>query len=91
MPSYESLRHQAKLLVIACNSATAAALVYQHNKHPINLFIQPARGQADAGPATLTQRGYNLIHWTRAGMRYWAISDLNLVELQDFVAHEERP
>ena len=73
------------------NGATAAALVYRHNKHPINLFIQPAPGQPDTGPATLTQRGYNLIHWRRAGMSYWAISDLNLSELQDFVAHQERP
>ena len=29
-------------------------------------------------------QGYNLIHWTHSGMNYWAISDLNSVELHDF-------
>jgi anti-sigma factor RsiW len=27
-------------------------------------------------------QGYNLIRWTNAGMEWWAISDLNLAELQ---------
>lgn len=73
------------------NGATAVALVYQHNKHPINLFIQPAAGRSDVGPITLTRRGYNLIHWTRTGMNYWAISDLNAAELGEFVTLHERP
>ena len=32
----------------------------------------------------MQRQGYNLIHWTRSGMSYWAISDLNNVELHDF-------
>ena len=31
------------------------------------------------------RQGYNLINWTNAGMNYWATSDLNLAELQEFV------
>jgi anti-sigma factor RsiW len=34
-------------------------------------------------------KGYNLIHWNQANMTYWAISDLNLQELTDFV-HDQQ-
>ena len=33
-------------------------------------------------PAAEVRQGYNLIHWTKSGMTYWAVSDLNLAELQ---------
>ena len=66
------------------NGAPAAALVYQRNKHPINLFIQPAHNDVDAAPSTQTVRGYNLIHWSYAGLNFWAISDLNVTELNEF-------
>ena len=31
-----------------------------------------------------TVQGYNMIAWTAEGMTYWAVSDLNLEELQMF-------
>jgi len=65
---------------------TVVALVYQRNKHPINVFIIPASGIADASPATMTRRGFNIISWTRQEMKYWAISDLNETELRQFVS-----
>jgi anti-sigma factor RsiW len=65
---------------------TVAALVYRRNKHPINLFIEPAATRERTGPATSTRRGYNLLHWTRDGMDYWAVSDLNTAELREFAA-----
>ena len=62
-----------------------AALVYQRQRHFINLFSWPAP-QAGGTPAAIEGRqGYNQIHWTQAGMTYWAISDLNINELQAFV------
>lgn len=60
-----------------------AALVYQRRKHFINLFIWPSAGQA--APTAVTRQGYNLIRWSAAGMNYWAASDLNSAELNDFV------
>lgn len=65
---------------------TVVALVYQRNKHPINVFIMPAARNSDRSPALSTHRGYNIFHWTRGGMEYWAISDLNEAELRQFIA-----
>ena len=62
-----------------------AALVYQHRQHYINVFIWPSTGASDASGRALVRQGYNLIHWTNSGMNYWAVSDLNLAELQQFV------
>ncbi|MDT5156866.1 MAG: hypothetical protein QOH51_1223 [Acidobacteriota bacterium] len=65
------------------NNRTAAALVYQRQKHLINVLIWPSEHSADSEPELTTRQGYNLIHWTRGGMTYWAVSDLNGVELQE--------
>jgi len=62
-----------------------AALVYQRQRHIINLFSWPAPQASDAAAAAETRQGYNLIHWTKGGMTYWAVSDLNVDELQAFV------
>jgi len=58
-----------------------AALIYQRRKHVINLFVWPA-ANADTKPVAQVRQGYNLIHWTKSGMMFWAASDLNLAELQ---------
>lgn len=60
-----------------------AALVYQRRKHFINLFIWPSA--EDSKQKTEMRQGYNLFHWTRSGMTYWAASDLSGTELQEFV------
>jgi len=51
----------------------------------INLFSWPASQAADTAPAAEERQGYNQIHWTQAGMTYWAVSDLSADELQAFV------
>jgi anti-sigma factor RsiW len=68
---------------------TVAALVYRRNQHPINLFIAPAPGKSDSSPSVLSRRGYNLVHWSRHEMDYWAVSDLNANELQQFASKFE--
>lgn len=62
-----------------------AALIYQRQKHFINLFIWPSGSDSDVETKTVSRQGYNLLHWTRSGMTYWAASDLNNAELQEFV------
>jgi anti-sigma factor RsiW len=60
-----------------------AALVYRRHAHYINLFIWPAARESSAEEMT-SRRGYNVIHWTQSGMTYWAVSDLNRGELDEF-------
>ncbi|MGE5048423.1 MAG: anti-sigma factor family protein [Deltaproteobacteria bacterium] len=72
----------------------AAALVYRRGQHVINLFIWPQK-KAGGGPSVerLSMRGYNAYRWSKEGMNFWAVSDLNDAELQEFVqlAHGEGP
>jgi anti-sigma factor RsiW len=61
------------------------ALVYQRQKHIINLFIWPEANASAAASAPLTIQGYHAISWINDGTIYWAVSDLELGELQMFV------
>jgi anti-sigma factor RsiW len=61
-----------------------AALVYRHAEHPINVFVLPGGGTSVATPQSLSQRGFNVLHWTRGDLSFWAVSDLKLGELRDF-------
>ena len=60
-----------------------AALVYQRSRQVINLFVWPSNSPAFSEPQQLARQGYNLIHWTRSGMTYWLISELNFTELNE--------
>ena len=62
-----------------------AALVYQRRQHLINVFVWPAKSSSKSTTQASVSQGYNLIRWTNAGMEFWAVSDLNLAELQQFV------
>jgi anti-sigma factor RsiW len=61
-----------------------AALVYQRRKHFINLFVWPEADRSNVAQKAVTHQGYNLLHWTQSGMNYWAVSDLNRSELEEF-------
>ena len=66
------------------NGRQVAALVYQRHKHFINVFIWPVDSRAPAGGRAAARQGYNLVHWTASGMTFWAVSDLNTAELEQF-------
>lgn len=61
---------------------TAAALVFHRRAHVINLFIWP--GQASPDPQLVRRKGYALIRWGRGGLVYWAVSDVDAGDLQNF-------
>jgi len=60
-----------------------AALIYQRRKHFINLFVWPA---PDANRTTkeISHQGYQLLHWADSDFNYWAVSDVNVNDLQLF-------
>jgi len=62
-----------------------AALVYQRREHVINLFAWPAQPEGDGDATVVTRQGYHLAHWYASGMSYWAVSNLNQREMQEFV------
>jgi anti-sigma factor RsiW len=59
-------------------------LVYSRRKHLISLFALPRASHGERSATTRTVKGYNLVEWTANGVDYWAASDLNPVELQQF-------
>ena len=64
------------------NGQTVAALVYQRNKHTINVFVWPAKnGKSKAAGEYL---GYSIINRDVNGLHYCIVSDLNAKELGDF-------
>jgi anti-sigma factor RsiW len=62
-----------------------ATLVYQRREHIISVFVWPDAASEDTQPRRETRLGYHLVHWSRAGMTHWAVSDLDPTELGDFV------
>jgi anti-sigma factor RsiW len=62
--------------------ANIAALIYQRNKHVINVFIRHERGPSER-MRTETSQGYNIIRWRKGGMSFVAVSDLNANELHE--------
>lgn len=67
------------------DNRAVAAVVYRRRQHLINLFIWPSPEPPSAETAHAMNQGYQVFHWTQSGMTYWAVSDLNERELQEFV------
>ena len=63
---------------------SVAALVYQRQKHFINVFIWPSTTEGDLDERHSSRHGFNVIQWNATGMTYWAVSDLNVSELEEF-------
>jgi anti-sigma factor RsiW len=70
------------------NGREVAALVYQRNKHVINLFIYPSESGRDTAAESSTKDGYNVSHWNRSGFEFWAVSDVNAEDLKTFAGLE---
>jgi anti-sigma factor RsiW len=66
------------------NGREVAALVYQRNKHIINLFVAPSESGRTEAVQSFARDGYNVLHWDRDGFEFWAASDINKEELTAF-------
>ena len=69
--------------VDSLNGRTVAVLVYQRGSHVVNVFVWPAAQQADQPPTARAAGRLNLVNWRADGMNWWAISDLDLPELEE--------
>ena len=58
-----------------------AALIYSRRSHVINVFVRPLGPNESATGRDVERRGYNVVSWAEGGMRFWAVSDLNMREL----------
>jgi len=61
----------------------AAALIYQHGAHVINVFSWAGEG---APPADTTRNGYRLAFWKEGNLQYCAVSDTGWPELLKLVS-----
>lgn len=61
-----------------------STLVYRRAKHLISLTAVPAESRFALERTPRAVNGYNIVHWTEKGVSYWAISDLEAKELEDF-------
>jgi anti-sigma factor RsiW len=62
-----------------------AALVYTRGQHTINVFVWPEGSDTIRSGDARTIRGFHVRHWTDGGMAYWAVSDVNDADLDQFV------
>lgn len=62
----------------------AAAIVYRVRNHVINVFVWRAKNNETSAPTTFVERGFGVTTWTRGGLRYAAISDVETRDLQRF-------
>jgi len=62
-----------------------ASIVYRRRSHVINLFVAQGLGPADHDAKLETIQGFNIQRWSARGLEFFAVSDLNADELQDFV------
>jgi anti-sigma factor RsiW len=61
----------------------AAAIVYRRNQHIINLWEASAPA-GEQKPAVTELDGYHVMQWRKDGLDFWAVSDLNVSELNQF-------
>src|SRR5437867_7440380 len=67
------------------DNRSVAALIYQRRKHFINLFVWPASDVSRRTKAKeISHQGYHLLHWIEGDFNYWAVSDVNKEDLQNF-------
>jgi anti-sigma factor RsiW len=62
-----------------------ASIVYKRRKHVINLFVAQRLGVEHANITGRMVQGYSVRHWAAGGLNYWAVSDLDPLELNEFL------
>lgn len=61
------------------------ALVYRHREHLITVVAVPQDKGGVVAPADLSAEGFSMVKWSDGAFGYFAISDMERPELDDFV------
>jgi anti-sigma factor RsiW len=69
--------------ILGCD---AAALVYRHGNHVLNVFEWPSSGDVSTAPKLSTIRGYGVQHWIASGLNVWVVSDADPSTLAELTA-----
>ena len=59
----------------------AAALVYRHGQHVLNLFVLDRAGARDAAVRREELRGFSCWRWTAKGLEYFLVGDVGDAEM----------
>jgi anti-sigma factor RsiW len=63
-----------------------ATLVYHHGPHTISVFVWPEASPSSAPPRLTQSEGLNVLSWTKDGMVWWAVSDMEQSEMKELRA-----
>jgi anti-sigma factor RsiW len=63
-----------------------ATLVYHHGPHTISVFVWPEASSLSAPPLLTQAEGLNVLSWTKDGMVWWAVSDMEQSEMKELRA-----
>nr|WP_041757481.1 anti-sigma factor [Bradyrhizobium sp. ORS 278] len=66
------------------------AVVYRRRQHIINLFVAQTSSAERRAAKLDTIQGFNIRSWRDRGLSYWAVSDINADELNEFGERFER-
>ena len=59
-------------------------VTYTRRQHVINVYARSIDGRSSS--ADETRNGFHIVEWQSGGLDYWAVSDLNSAELEQFIA-----
>jgi len=57
-------------------------LVYRRRLHIINVFMWPSASSEASAPSLTSKNGYHLLAFSKGGITYWAVSDVDPAELR---------
>lgn len=60
-------------------------IVYARRQHMINVYSWPVATRASTTPQITTEHGYHMARWHADGFEFWAVSDLGIPELEQFI------
>jgi anti-sigma factor RsiW len=60
-------------------------VTYKRREHVINVYARPSDARSGSAENRESRNGFHMIEWQSGGLDYWAVSDLNTAELEQFV------